>query len=161
MRVFKHILFSFFAFALVIGCGGTEKKEEGSEKVKIGTKKDLKEKDDNIANVVLTADDLMQFNKKEIRVKAGQKVKLTLRHIGKMDVKIMGHNVVILKKNINFVEFATAAATSRDNDYIPKDTQDVLGHTKMIGGVKLLPLSLMLQTREHMSFYAVSPGIMS
>ena len=134
MKLSKYIILSFLSFVILTACGGTEKKEEASKKVKIGTIKNLKQKDDNIANIVLTGDDFMQFNKKEIKVKAGQKVKLTLRHIGKMNVKLMGHNVVILKKNVNLIGFATAAATSRDNDYIPKDTKDVLIHTKMIGG---------------------------
>ena len=75
MKFFKYLLVSLFTFMLVIACGGEEKKKEEPKKVKIGVQKEIKKKDDNVANVVLTANDSMQYNKKEIRVKSGQKVK--------------------------------------------------------------------------------------
>jgi azurin len=64
----------------------------------------------------------------------GQKVKLTLRHIGTLDKNVMGHNVVILKLGVDTAEFAALASTEKDNEYIPKGTQDVIAHTKIIGG---------------------------
>ncbi len=134
MKALNYMLFSFFAFAIVIGCGGEEKKKETPEKVKIKAKKEIKKKEDNIANIVLTADDFMKFNKTEIKVKAGQKIKLTLRHIGKMDINTMGHNLVILKKNVSVALFASKAAVARANGYIPKDSPDIIVHTKLIGG---------------------------
>ncbi|MCL4161054.1 UNVERIFIED_CONTAM: hypothetical protein GTU68_056724 [Idotea baltica] len=76
----------------------------------------------------------MQFNKKEIKVKAGKKVKITLKHIGKMDKNVMGHNFVLLKQGVNLMAFGNKAATARDNDYIPLGNQDVIAHTKMLGG---------------------------
>lgn len=121
-------------FTIVLfNCGGEEKKEE-KESVKIGTKKAEKKEDDSVAKLVITGDDNMQFSTKELRVKAGQRVKLTLRHIGKMDVNIMGHNVVILKKGTDTAAFAAKAATERDNGYIPVDSDEVIAHTEMIGG---------------------------
>ena len=134
MKQIKYLLLSVFAVAMLTACGEDEKKKEDTKKVKIGAKKETKKKDDNVANVVLTADDFMKFNKNEIKVKAGQKVKLTLRHIGKMDVRVMGHNVVILKQGIDLVSFAAIAAAANDNEYIPKDSQDIIVHTKLIGG---------------------------
>lgn len=83
MKLFRYFVMSLLTISLV-ACGGEEKKkEEDTQKVKIGTKKEEKKVDENVANVVITGNDMMQFNKNEIRVKAGQKVKLTLRHIGK------------------------------------------------------------------------------
>ena len=76
----------------------------------------------------------MKYNTNEIKVKAGQKVRLTLRHIGKLDKNVMGHNIVILNKDVDMVAFATQAATQKENDYIPVGTSDVLAHTNMIGG---------------------------
>ena len=46
----------------------------------------------------------------------------------------MGHNFVLLKKGTDLVAFATAAATQKDNKYIPKGTEDVIVHTDIIGG---------------------------
>jgi azurin len=134
MKLFRYLVMSLLAVSLV-ACGGEEKKkEEDSKKVKIGTKKEEKKVDENMANIVITGDDMMKFNLSEIRVKAGQKVKLTLRHIGKMDINVMGHNVVILKQGVVPAEFAAKAATERDNGYIPPGTEDVLAHTDLIGG---------------------------
>lgn len=134
MKVLKLITLSFFALAL-FGCGGEEKKEEEKKPIKIEKKADTPQaSDSDMANLVITGNDLMQFNKKELRAKAGQKVKLTLRHIGKLDVNVMGHNVVILKQGVNVDEFAAKAATERDNGYIPQGSDEVLANTKMIGG---------------------------
>ncbi len=134
MKVLKILFVFFFALSLV-SCGGEEKKEEEKKSIKIEKKADTpKPSESEMANLVITGNDLMQFNKKELRVKSGQKVKLTLRHIGKLDVNVMGHNVVILNQGVNVEEFAAKAATERDNGYIPQDTDAVLVNTKMIGG---------------------------
>ena len=135
MKRISTLILGLFTLTLIFACGGEEKKEtDEKKKVKIEEKKVERKEDSNTANIVITGDDLMKFNTSEIRVKAGQKVRLTLRHIGKMDVKIMGHNVVILKQGVNMIEFAAVAAAASDNQYIPKDTQDVLAHTDLIGG---------------------------
>ena len=55
----------------------------------------------------------MKFDVRKITVKAGQKVKLTLQHTGKLDKRIMGHNVVILQKGVKLSEFAREAAPSK------------------------------------------------
>lgn len=135
MKAFRYLLLSVLTITLLTGCGEEKKKEEeDTKKVKIGAQKEVKKADENVANVVLTGNDLMQYDKNEIRVKAGQKVKLTLRHIGKMDINVMGHNVVILKQGVVPSEFAAKAATEKDNGYIPPGTEDVLAHTDLIGG---------------------------
>lgn len=132
MKLFKYLLASFLTLTILTACAGEEKKKEDTKKIKISTKKDTNINKD--VNIVITGDDFMKFNTKEIKVKAGQKVKLTLRHIGKLDVNIMGHNIVILKKDVDPTEFAAKAATERDNEYIPKDSQEIIVHTKLIGG---------------------------
>lgn len=135
MKTIKYVLSSVMILAFLVSCGGEKKKEgDGSDQVKIKAADTKKEADDNVANIAITANDQMQFSTKEIKVKAGQKVKLTLRHIGTLDKNIMGHNFVILKPGVDMAGFATKASTEKENDYIPKDTQDVIVHTKLIGG---------------------------
>lgn len=90
--------------------------------------------DANVSVVSIEGNDAMQYNKKELKVKAGTKVKLTLKHVGKMDVAVMGHNLVILKQGVDVATFATAATKFKDNNYIPDNGKDVIAHTKMIGG---------------------------
>ena len=133
MKLVRFIM--VFAIAgLVMSCGGDSKKEE-KEAVKIGGKTEKKTDTSNSVKLALAGDDLMKFDKNELKVKAGQEVTLTLRHIGKVDKKIMGHNFVLLKQNINVPAFsANAAAAGESKDWIPEDGKDVIAHTKMIGG---------------------------
>lgn len=85
--------------------------------------------------VTISGDDQMKFDKKTIKVKAGQKVKLTLKHTGKMKAEVMGHNFVLLKKGTDASAFATKAVAAKDQQYIPPDMKDsVLAYTKVIGG---------------------------
>lgn len=87
-----------------------------------------------VREIVIESNDRMQFDIKEIKVKAGETIKLTLKHVGKMPVQAMGHNWVLLESGIKVNEFAMEAAKARDNDYIPKDTKDVIVTTKLLGG---------------------------
>ena len=87
-----------------------------------------------VANVAITSNDGMRFDVRKINVSSGQKVRVTLTHTGKLDKRIMGHNVVFLKNGVKPSAFAVKAAASKDNDYIPKGTTEVIAHTKMIGG---------------------------
>lgn len=136
MKMSRFQLVCLFLAILLMGCGNKEdKKKDGFTYEKSNTQKASETKtDDNVANIVLTANDLMQYNTKEIKVKSGQKVKLTLRHVGQLDVNVMGHNFVLLKQGTDLVAFATEASTQRDNNYIPKDSNDIIAHTNLIGG---------------------------
>lgn len=137
----KHILIAIISLFFIVGCGNS-KKETVEKSKEIVTKKEEKPAkpsavivdSDGVANILITTNDVMKFNVKKLNVKAGQKVKLTLKHIGKLDKRIMGHNVVILNQGIKLSDFAKKAAKSKDNDYIPTDASDVIVHTKMIGG---------------------------
>lgn len=88
----------------------------------------------DVNNILITSDDYMKFDTRKITVKSGKTVKLTLKHIGQLDVQVMGHNFVLLKKKVNLIEFANKAATARDNQYIPVGSDEVIVYTDMIGG---------------------------
>src|SRR5690606_37289312 len=99
MRRINYVLVSVFSLAVLTSCGG-EKKQEQKETIKLGVQKEEAPKaettstsDSNITEIVIVGDDMMRFDLSEIKVKAGQKVKITLRHKGKMDVNVMGHNL--------------------------------------------------------------------
>ncbi len=77
----------------------------------------------------------MRFNRKRIVVNGGQKVKITLKHVGKMSKDLMGHNLVILKKGTDLNAFGQKANAAKDTEYIPADMKDaIIVHTAMIGG---------------------------
>ena len=134
MKFIKHV-FMVTALSFMVSCGGGEEKKEEKKSVKIGTTTSKKNEDSNAINIGLTGNDLMQFSKKEIRVKAGQEVTLTLRHVGTMELIVMGHNFVLLKPGVDRGVFANEATVAgKDADWIPNDGKDVIAHTKMIGG---------------------------
>lgn len=148
-----HIILALLLTAVLIGCG-EEKKEK--ETITIGEEGTLErietseqpsrtagdtaqsgeavQRENGVVMVNLTGNDLMQYNLNEIRVQAGDKIKLTLKHIGELPKSAMGHNFVLLKQGTDVLDFAQEAATAAGNDYIPNGSDAVIVHTKMIGG---------------------------
>lgn len=91
--------------------------------------------DASVAEITIESNDMMKFNTSILEVTEGQTVKLTLKHVGEMEKKAMGHNWVLLKKGVDKDTFAGAAIAAADNDYIPADRMDdIIAHTKMLGG---------------------------
>lgn len=133
MTVSRITLCLFLGMLLILSCGEKKKEKKGFSYERAPQVKE-KNDDSNVANLIITGDDFMKFNKSELKVKAGQKVKLTLKHIGKINKLIMGHNLVILKEGTNLSDFAEEALIYKDNDYIPVNTNQVIAFTKMIGG---------------------------
>ena len=83
--------------------------------------------------VRLEATDTMQYNAKRIEVE-GTKVKLELKHVGKMDKKMMGHNVVILKAGTDAMKWSAKAISAAATEYIPAYDPDMIAHSKLVGG---------------------------
>lgn len=153
-----RILIAFAFIGLLVSCGG-DTKEEKKEGVKIGGAKTEKKKDDSKVNLALSGNDLMQFDKKEFKVKAGQEVTLTLRHIGKIDIKIMGHNFVLLKPGVAIPAFsAKAASAGQKLDWIPDGGKDVIAHTKMIGGGQTTTVTFTAPAAGTYDFICSFPG---
>ena len=89
---------------------------------------------DGVTVVEMTGNDRMQYNLDAFTVPAGSEVKLIFKNVGKMPKAAMGHNVVFLFKDTDPGGFVAAAASARDNDYIPADMQDqVLAATELLG----------------------------
>jgi azurin len=138
MKNLKKLLLVLTAIAMV-SCG--EKKEK--EQIKLsdqpaGTTDSVTEEkstqDESVVEITITGNDQMQFNLAEMKVKAGQTVRITLKHIGKMDKNLMGHNWVLLTPGTEIPEFGALAAAAKATDYIPSGTDEVIAHTKMLGG---------------------------
>ena len=84
-------------------------------------------------NVTLNSNDQMKFDKKIIRVNSNQKVTLTLNHNGKFPAISMGHNFVLIKKDVDVDAYALKAAGARNSEYIPEGDNEI-AYTKMLGG---------------------------
>jgi azurin len=138
----KPVLIAIVCITLLVSCGKSkeEKVPEKAKTISVAKAKKAPKKKmvvvdaDGVVNVTMITSDRMKFNLRKISVKAGQKIKLTLSHTGKLDKRVMGHNVVFLKQGVKTSAFASKAAASRDNDYIPKGSTDMIANTKMLGG---------------------------
>jgi azurin len=82
--------------------------------------------------IVIESNDQMKFDLNEIKVKKGDTIKLTLKHVGQLPKAAMGHNWVLLNADTDMASFAQAAIQARDNDYIPAD--GFIIHTDLLGG---------------------------
>ncbi len=138
MKNLKKLMLILTAIAMV-SCG--EKKEK--EQIKLNdqpaeTTESVTEgkstQDENVVEITITGNDQMQYNLAEMKVKAGQTVRITLKHIGKMDKNVMGHNWVLLTKGTEIGAFGMAAVDAKANDYIPAGTDKIIAHTKLLSG---------------------------
>lgn len=109
--------------------------------------------------ISLSSNDQMQFDKKVLKAKAGQKVKLTLKHTGTMKKEVMGHNFVLLKQGTDFNDFATKAATAKATGYIPAELKGaVIANTKVIGGGESASVEFTAPAAGTYKFLCSFPG---
>ncbi|HER40108.1 MAG TPA: azurin [Salinimicrobium catena] len=106
--------------------------------------------------VVINSNDQMRFDKSEIRVKAGEKIKLTLNHTGKLPKTAMGHNFVLLEKGVDMADFAMKAMNAKDREYIP--AKGVIAHTKLIGGGESTTIEFTAPAKGTYEFLCSFPG---
>lgn len=109
-------------------------------------------------DVVVNSDDAMKFDVSEIKVKAGEEIKLTLNHTGKLAKDVMGHNFVVLATGTDVQAFANAAIQAKANDYIPEGDDRVLAHTKVIGGGESDTITFTLKEKGTYEFICSFPG---
>ena len=153
----KKSIFLLASAALILVACNNSGSESNIDKFKV---KETKESNDaNQSIVVLNGDDNMKFDLNEIKVKEGQTVKLTLNHTGKAPLMAMGHNFVLLAQGSSFSDFAMAAMSAKDNDYIPKDMESsVIAHTKTIGGGESVSIEFTAPAKGEYDFLCSFPG---
>ena len=108
--------------------------------------------------IVIEANDQMKFNLSEIKVKEGDTVVLTLKHVGQLPATAMGHNWVLLESGVDVKTFAMAAMQARDTDYVPADSEDVIAHTKVIGGGEETTIEFTAPAAGTYDFICTFPG---
>ena len=107
--------------------------------------------------IILNSDDLMRFDKNMLLVQSGQKITLTLNHTGKMDKLIMGHNFVLLKKDVDVAAFAEKAVLAKNNEYIPEG-EEVIVYTKLLGGGESDTITFDAPEKGYYTFLCTFPG---
>ncbi len=107
--------------------------------------------------IILNSDDLMRFDKNMLVVQSGQKITLTLNHTGKMDKSIMGHNFVLLKKDVDVTAFAEKAILAKNNEYIPEG-DEVIVYTKLLGGGESDTIIFDAPEKGYYTYLCTFPG---
>lgn len=83
---------------------------------------------------VIEGNDQMKFDITLIRVKAGEEVELTLKNVGELPKESMGHNLVVLRPDVDVPTFGGEAVGAVDNEYIPRSSMSsIIAHTKLLG----------------------------
>jgi azurin len=83
--------------------------------------------------ITINADDKMKYDVTAFDATPGQKISVTLKNVGTTPKFSMGHNFVVLDRNVNVPAFLDAASTNAAHDYVPPDAKGVLAHTKLLG----------------------------
>lgn len=108
--------------------------------------------------ITIEGNDQMKFNMSEIKVKEGDTVVLTLKHVGKLPKAAMGHNWVLLKQGVDMKEFASKALQAKANEYIPEGTDEVIAHTEMLGGGEETTIEFTAPATGEYTFICSFPG---
>lgn len=109
-------------------------------------------------DVTINANDQLQFDVSEVKVKAGEEITLTLNHVGKMAKNVMGHNVVVLNLGTDVNAFAQEAQKAKDSEHIPEGSDAVLAHTKLLGGGESDTISFTIDEAGTYDFICSFPG---
>ncbi|HRD57807.1 MAG TPA: azurin [Ferruginibacter sp.] len=121
----------------LISCGGNETKEQPVTEQPTSMVEEPVGPivtTDSTVTVHIEGDDQMKYNVNEITAKAGQKITIHIKNVGKLPKEAMAHNFVLLKSGTDVAAYAEKAIAAKDVEYIPASESDkVIAHTKMVG----------------------------
>lgn len=148
------------AASVFTACNSTNNENQNqANDVATGAQTTAPSKSSAEAVITLNAGDDMKFDVTEIKVKEGQTVKLTLKHIGKLAKTAMGHNFVLLAHGVSLADFALKALKAKDTDYIPAGSEkDIITHTKLIGGGESDTIEFTAPAKGTYEFMCSFPG---
>jgi azurin len=100
----------------------------------------------------------MRFDLDEIKVQAGSTVELTLIHTGKRTKEEMGHNFVLLKKDVEIRPFAMSVLDDKANGYVPQSKEDIIAFSEVIGGGQSITITFETPPKGIYNFLCSVPG---
>ncbi len=152
---------AIIAFVFLTGCGGdsTDSTSENTDSTEKKADKYILSEPSTagMLELMISGNDEMQFDKKELRAKTGEKIALTLKHTGKLPAQSMGHNLVILKPGTDVSSFAKKAINAVGNDYIPEG-DEMIAYTRLIGGGESVTISFTAPAPGSYDFICTFPG---
>jgi azurin len=112
--------------------------------------------------ITIRAGDDMKFSVTRIEAAPGERLRLVLVDTGTLPKKVMGHNVVVLKKGTDAAAFANASATAFETDYVADSVKaQVLAHTPLAGPGETVETTLTVPaTAGNYDYICSFPGHM-
>lgn len=116
--------------------------------------------DNCIVNIEATNE--MHFSKSEINVSAScTSVTIKLKNSGKLPATLMGHNLVISKKEDLVGLTNDSYEAGFENNYVKPNDSRAIAVSKVIGGGESTSISFktsLINTKEEYIFFCTSPG---
>ena len=158
----KYLIHLFLLTFALYACGGGSSEADSSSSSEANTEEPTTSEPESVpavAELSISGDDAMKFNKSELKVKAGQTVKLTLTHSGTLPKNAMGHNFVLLAQGVDVNEFGTSAMGAVETEYIPAGSEDkIIANTKLIGGGESVTIEFEAPAAGTYDFMCTFPG---
>lgn len=112
--------------------------------------------------LTIESNDQMQFSAHELAVPPQCKeVEVTLRNVGKLPVKVMGHDWVLAKESDMPAIVNAGLAAGVTHGYVPEHDQRVIAATHLVGGGESATVrfsTAALASGVHYAFFCTSPG---
>lgn len=76
----------------------------------------------------------MKFDVTTIVATPGETLRIVLINAGTQPKEAMGHNWILLKRQVNVSDFVNAAVLAKETGYIPaSQREDILAYTRLLG----------------------------
>jgi azurin len=112
--------------------------------------------------LTIESDDLMQFSARELAVPPNcLEIELTLRNVGKLPAKVMGHDWVLAKESDMPAIVNAGLAAGVAHGFVPENDPRVIAATHLVGGGESATVrfsTAALAPGGRYSFFCSSPG---
>jgi azurin len=112
--------------------------------------------------ISIEANDIMQYNARMLQVDADcDAVELTLRHVGKQDAHVIGHDWVLARSGDVAALSNAGMAAGFDHGYLPQNDPRVIAATRVVGGGEAVTIRFSttgLAQGGDYSFFCSYPG---
>lgn len=116
---------------------------------------------DNCQLTVL-ANDMIQYNTHALKVDSScAKVEVTLRHVGKQDAHVLGHDWVLARTSDVAALASAGMSAGFDKGYLPAGDERVIAATKIVGGGESTTITInmsRLSAGGDYTFFCSYPG---
>lgn len=110
----------------------------------------------DITHILLTSNDEMQFDRTEIIVNERERVRLTLKHKGKLPKSVTGLNFILLAAGTSAISFNRIAEQTAGDNFV--SAEEVVAHTKLIGGGESVSIEFNAPPKGSYDFICSFPG---